>query len=390
MNTGNNALRDIIYGIKRERVYVEGTTVGGIICPLIKIKQYDVYIYGAGTDISSVVLYFWNLGIEIKGIMDCDPDKDGGMVLDKVPVRLPDKMAEKFDTEKTFVIINTIYFRGIEQNEIISLLRNMGVEKFYALEEYEKNEIKAKPHQWADIGRIEYYRANVTELERTYELLYDIDSKEIMLEFIRVYMQFGTYSLLQCNSDKKYFYGQNSDGSKEELYKHLENEIWVNCGSNNGDNIFWYFANGLTAKDIYAYEADPKIYARLVKNLEYLPLDCRKKIHPKNAVVNEKTVWGNNCNVTLINADIEGGEFNLLKGLKKLIKASRPVLAICAYHKASDLVKIPDYIQSIVDDYCYVLRKYESNVENIRRTAELVLYAIPQERISEVLKAKKI
>lgn len=350
-----------------------------------------MYIFmGGGQDISSVVLYFWNLGIEIKGIIDCDPDKNGEMVLDKVPIRLPDKTAEKFNTEKTFVIINTIYFRGIEQNEIISLLRSLGVEKFYALDEYEKDEIKAKPHYWVDIGRIEYYRANITELERTYELLYDIRSQEIMLEFIRAYMQFGTYSLAQCGGDKKYFYGQNADGSTEELYKHLENEVWVNCGSNNGDNIFWYFANGLTAKDIFAYEADSKIYARLVKNLEYLPLDCQKKIHPKNEVVNEKTVWGDNGNVTFVNADIEGGELNLLKSLKKLITVSRPVLAICVYHKASDLVQIPDYIHSIVDDYCYVLRKYESNVENIRRTAELVLYAIPKERISEALEVKQI
>ena len=55
------------------------------------------------------------------------------------------------------------------------------------------------------------------------------------------------------------------------------------------------------------------------------------------------------------------------------------------YHKASDLIEIPNYIQSIVDDYYLVLRKYESSVENIRRTAELVLYAIPKERISNEL-----
>lgn len=49
MDMNKNDLRDIIYGIKRERINVSGTTVGGIICPLIKIKQYDVYIYGGGT-----------------------------------------------------------------------------------------------------------------------------------------------------------------------------------------------------------------------------------------------------------------------------------------------------------------------------------------------------
>lgn len=173
---------------------------------------------------------------------------------------------------------------------------------------------------------------------------------------------------------------------KEELYKHLENEVWINCGSNNGDNIFWYFANGLTAKAIYAYEADEKIYARLVKNIEYLPSDFKEKVYLINQFIDEQTDWKFvKDKISLINADIEGEELKLIKSLRAVITEFRPVLAICVYHKASDLIEIPNYIQSIVDDYYLVLRKYESNVENVRRTAELVLYAIPKERISDEL-----
>lgn len=381
----NGGLNDIVFNTKRGRAFTDGTTIGGIICPLIKMRKWDVYIYGGGTDISSVVLFFWNLGIDIKGIIDLDPNKDGKRVLEKVPIISPSKISKKFNSEKTFVIINTIYFRGIEQYEIICLLKRLGIEKFYELNEWEKIEIKAKPHPWADIERIDYYRENIRGLEATFDLLYDVHSKEIMLEFIRVYMQLGTYSLEQCNSDKKYFYGQNPDGEKEEIYKHLEDEVWINCGSNNGDNVFWYFVNGLNAKAVYAYEADIKEYTRLVKNLEYLPLNYKEKVFPINEFISEKTNWEDKEAITLVNADIEGGELDLLKGLKKIIIKSRPVLAICVYHKASDLVEIPDYIRSITNDYFYVLRKYESNVENVRRTAELVLYAIPKERIGSDL-----
>jgi len=379
-------LRDIIFDTKRERIFTDGTTIGGIICPLLKMNKWDIYIYGGGTDISSIVLYFWNLGIEIKGILDCDPEKEKKMILGKVPVVCPYKIAEKFDSEKTFAIINTIYFKEIEQHEIISLLMELGIRKFYELNEYEKDEMKAKPHPWADIGRVDYYRENIVNLEVTYKMLYDTLSKKIMLEFIRVYMEHGTYRLRQCSSDKKYFYGQNPDGSKEELYTHLKNEVWVNCGSNIGDNIFWYFANGLEAEIVYAYEADEKIYRRLVKNMEYLPLNYREKVHPINEFINNRTNWVKvKEKVSLINADIEGGELNLLKSMATVIIESRPVLAICAYHKASDLVELPSYIQSIVSGYCYVLRKYESNVENIKRTSELVLYAIPKERMGNAL-----
>ena len=61
-------LRDIIFSTKRERIFTDGMTIGGIICPLIKMQQWDVYIYGGGVDISSIVMYFWTLGIYIRGM----------------------------------------------------------------------------------------------------------------------------------------------------------------------------------------------------------------------------------------------------------------------------------------------------------------------------------
>lgn len=137
----NGELNDIVFNTKRGRAFTDGTTIGGIICPLIKMRKWDVYIYGGGTDISTVVLYFWNLGIDIKGIIDLDPNKDGKRVLEKIPIISPSKISKKFNSEKTFVIINTIYFRGIEQYEIICLLKRLGIEKFYELNEWEKIEM---------------------------------------------------------------------------------------------------------------------------------------------------------------------------------------------------------------------------------------------------------
>lgn len=374
-------LREIIFGNRRERVYTDETNFGGIICPLIKMNGWEVYIYGGGQHIEAVVLYLWNLGIEVNGILDCDSGKEGKTVLDKVPILNPNKI--KYDFKHAIVLINIMSFEGIEQYEILNLFSELGISRFYELNEAEKKEIKAMPHVWADVGRIEYYRKHCDELEEFYEWLYDNKSKEIMLEYIRTYMQYGTFGLKQGSSDVKYFYGLNEDGTKEELYTHLEDEVWVNCGSNKGDNIFWFFANGLNAKKIYAYEAERKIYTRLVKNLEYLPEGYRKKVCAINEFIDDKTDWSKleTPHVTLINADIEGGEMGLLMSMKDIISVSRPVLAICAYHKAEDLVELPTYIKKIVGEYCFVLRKYESNVANVRRTAELVLYAIPKERI---------
>lgn len=375
-------LRDVIYGKKRERLYTETTMIGGIVCPLLKMNDWDVYIYGAGNDIDEVVLYFWGLGIQIKGIFDSDEKKSGGGVMDEVPIIYPNGVQNKFDPEKTFVIINTGYFQGIEQCEIINTLGRLGIKKFYSINDSEREQIKVQ-QIWSNTNRITFYREHIDEMEMAYHLLYDKKSKEIMTEFVRAYMEIGAYSLKQCNGSFKYFWGEGEDGSKEKLYRHLEDEVWINCGSCNGDTIFWYFANELMAKSVYAYEADELTYISLRKNLQYLPSEFREKVHPINEFINEKTNWSilNGEKVTLINADIEGGELDLLKSMKDIITLHRPVLAICAYHRADDLIEIPKYIEKITKGYKFVLRKYEASALNVRRVSELVLYAIPEERL---------
>lgn len=50
-------------------------------------------------------------------------------------------------------------------------------------------------------------------------------------------------------------------------------------------------------------------------------------------------------NHTIIKMDIEGAEFDALHGGKEIIKINKPKLAICIYHSAEDLRRIPIYIK---------------------------------------------
>ena len=70
----------------------------------------------------------------------------------------------------------------------------------------------------------------------------------------------------------------------------------------------------------------------------------------------------------------------MLKGAKRIIKEQKPVLALSAYHMASDLVDIPNFVKSLNKDYQIIFRKYASTFRNKFRTAELVMYAIPTDR----------
>ena len=69
--------------------------------------------------------------------------------------------------------------------------------------------------------------------------------------------------------------------------------------------------------------------------------------------------------------DIEGAELPALQGANKLINKNKPFLAICVYHKAKDLITIPQYIKQLNNTYKFYLRKHTKY-----NSCELVLYAV--------------
>ena len=73
--------------------------------------------------------------------------------------------------------------------------------------------------------------------------------------------------------------------------------------------------------------------------------------------------------VTFIKMDIEGAEYEALKGAEKIIREQKPKLAICVYHKPEDIWELPELILGFNESYKFYLRHY-SYQDN-----ETVLYA---------------
>ena len=73
--------------------------------------------------------------------------------------------------------------------------------------------------------------------------------------------------------------------------------------------------------------------------------------------------------------DIEGSEAEALRGAAAAIRTYRPALAICVYHRSSDLFVIPELIDELAGKgaYRYYLRLHAGTL----LLNELVLYAIP-------------
>jgi hypothetical protein len=80
--------------------------------------------------------------------------------------------------------------------------------------------------------------------------------------------------------------------------------------------------------------------------------------------------------VSFIKMDIEGSELDTLAGARELIQKNAPILAICAYHRQSDLWNIPLYIRSLNPHYSIYLRPH------LLEGWDLVCYAVPSSRRS--------
>jgi hypothetical protein len=79
---------------------------------------------------------------------------------------------------------------------------------------------------------------------------------------------------------------------------------------------------------------------------------------------------GGGAAATFIKMDIEGAEFNALKGAERTIRKHKPKLAVCVYHKAEDLITIPQYIKSLVPEYKLYFRAH------LPGPFDYVLYAV--------------
>ena len=316
--------------------------------------------------------------IEIKGIIESAPTfKETHRFLNVQYYDNSEFDSLQINKDNVFVIIFSEKFYGIEQTAILQFLFHSGINKIFAIPEKERYHIMG-----TRVPFVEYFQNHIPELESVWSLLEDYESRSVMEEYLRTIVEYDTYRLPQAHGRNKYFYSGLSVETRKEIYTHLNNEVWINCGANVGDNIFLFFDNGLRAKKIYAFEGDTKIYETLCTSIEYLAPEFKDKVVPVNEFISEGTRFADYIDekVTLINADIEGSELAMLKAIENIIKKDRPVLTICVYHKKNDIADIPLYINNIVKNYKYIFRKYAAVANYKPQVEEVVLYAIPEER----------
>lgn len=232
-----------------------------------------------------------------------------------------------------------------------------------------------------------YIEEHREALEQTYEMLGDYESKMIYRTMLESRFTKNIDVLTRTYKHRQYF-------PVEDILEIGSEEVFVDAGAFDGDTIKDFLEiTGGHCQYIYAFEPDAancerlreRNYAENVKifnaglfdKTDTLSFSANKggssKIESSGTEKIEVLRFDEldlpDKKVTFVKMDIEGSELKALEGMQEIIKANKPKLAICIYHKLEDLWEIPGLIKELVPEYKLYIRNYTTYLD------EIVLYA---------------
>ena len=342
----------------------------------INISNRNVLIFGAG---NASLLYedsFKNESIDIKAFVDSDPNKKGKDFLGKKVISINE--INTYDDPIVLISVTHIAAR----KEIQRLLTEKKCE-CYMIDEY-------------------VFTKNMDKVISVFDMLDDDKSKETYANMILARMDKA------CVNEDLVF--PNSYFTMREFSILNYKEVYVDCGAFCGDSIEDYIRvrEGYFDK-IYAFEPDirnfnamkyrvdrlskewaleegritivnagvgEKTSKKLLNDQSYNPLSLGTSLSHESSGENGVDVYALddyfsdfNVKISLIKADIESYEEKMIKGAEKIIKRDKPLMAICVYHNASDMYRIPLLLKKFNIEYKFSLRHYDYEL------GQIVLYA---------------
>jgi FkbM family methyltransferase len=329
-------------------------------------KRKKIVIFPAGPTAQAFYDTLINdYGIEAEFFIDNNPKLDGKMICGK-PVKLrPWERSPHFTNEYAVLVPTT----PIYCFEIAKQLEKIGVAYMYA------NAFEAC-HLWNKFNDV-------------LKLLDDERSKLSYLSTI--------YFFLTCENafiqheEHQYF-------SVKQFFEN-RNETIVDAGAYVGDTVEEFIKRGTGSGSlkIFVFEPDKKALKKLEHRIERLKnewltenydikvvpagLGAETKVKKFKTESNNVLTLNNEGDIqnivyslddyfkdkepfTLLKADIEGGELDMLRGAANMIKSNMPKIAVSIYHSVKDFVQIAEYIHSLVPQYRMAVRNHSSNYED--------------------------
>ena len=243
-----------------------------------------------------------------------------------------------------------------------------------------------------DENATRFFVKNAERIKQVEAWLTDDLSKEVYRKMIKYRCTRRYADLPKYNFSNQYFI--------KGIFKYSEGERFVDCGAYDGDTItsFKSFMKkiGIKKYSFVCFEPDEANFSMLKQkhpegimiqagcwddSTDFLCFEqgaetAGRIIENANSMsgyIKVPVIAIDNCKecerCTFIKMDIEGSEYNALRGAEKTIKAYKPKLAICIYHSNEDMIRLPELIHGFVPEYKLRIRQH-SNSE-----AETVLYA---------------
>lgn len=329
---------------------------------LLRNSKIDVILYGVGEKAKLFLSDYDNINVKLY----CDDSTDKiGKYINDIEIVSIDKLQ---GCHNNLPIIITSKW----SDDISKRLKCLGIKHVY--------------HRFS----LEYLM-HLDDLQDVYNQLEDKLSKTIFLELIKYVFNQNPDIFESITFDEKQYF-------LEDIFKFGVNETIIDGGAFIGDTLKSYIAQTKGSfKKYYCFEPDNINFSILKEYIEKLELKDKIEAYQYGLFSSEKMVRFSNLNssascinqfsdnfinvinidkicssddITMIKMDIEGSEYEALVGSKDTILRTKPKLAICVYHLASDLWKIPLLIKSFDKNYKLYLRHH-----NKKCWYETVLYA---------------
>lgn len=347
----------------------------------------DVVVYGAGSVGRDVARLLARHGRTPLAFLDANA-RDGQQLDGLTVHRFDGRLPSGWEPGKIAVVIAIFNF-AVEIGAVERRLREAGlgrVVNFLELHRHFPEELGDR--YW--LTDLRFYDDKAADLARTYDLLADDRSRELMLALLRFRCS-GDYGEVAVPDGLPQYFGAGAPPLREPVRL-------IDGGAFDGDTVRALFAATRAVEAVACFEPDPGNYRKLIECGESLRRESAAPIAmlplglwSSGAQLRFRSDGGTSSGVsdagdqvvqcvriddalpgfrpTLIKMDIEGAEMEALLGAQRTIREARPDLAICAYHRPDHLWSVPLLLDGWGLGYRMTLRVH------CHAGFELVLYA---------------
>lgn len=356
------------------------------------LSENRIYIYGAGNVGTAVCKLLHDAGIETEAFLDRNCNS-GAMHLNKNIYQMDYLDAFTFNKNTDYIIISFIASLA-EMKAIKNILNGKGFKNvihfydIYRLLITNRLALKSSSAFFVATDVLIDFDEIMDRVLMSSELWQDEISSKTYLDFVSVISSANPDLFSPMICQQQYFV--------KDIFFNKGYLRFIDCGAYEGDTAAALAANTATARAIVCFEPDPQNFINLCTAMRKQRVANEQILFPcgvwhrsemvrfrsgtmSTSMISEIGDRYIQCvaiddvvpdfKPTFIKMDVEGAEYEALRGARKTIKEVTPDLAISVYHRVEHMWEIPLLLKSEHADYAFYLRNHG------RHGVETVMYA---------------